>query len=309
MDRLRAMEVFASVAECGSFSRAADALGVSNASITEWIKNLESHLGVVLIQRNSRRLRLTDEGSHFLRRSTEILTDIERAESEIRGDVESVGGTIRVEATVSIGEALIYPLIPEFLDRHPNLSISLSLINAPRNMIEHGTDVAIRVDQVDSAEFWARPIHDAMSIACGSPDFIATNDLPAMPSELDPSLCLGVLNRGQYAPRNWRFSRGKERVKLTPTGRISCSSTPVLVRAATEGAGLIHVLDVLVRDNLSSGSLVQLFPDWNGEERTIFAVTPRAKFATPKVRAFMQFFGKTYDGLQALVPVKAGGVA
>jgi LysR family transcriptional regulator, regulator for bpeEF and oprC len=309
MDRLRAMEVFASVAECGSFSKAADALGMSNASITGWVKNLESHLGVVLIQRNSRRLHLTDEGTHFLQRSSEILRDIERAESEIKGDPNSISGAIRVEATVSIGEALIYPLIPAFLEQYPNLSISLSLINAPRNMIEHGTDVAIRVDQVDSAEFWARPIHNAASIACAAPGFIENNALPKNPNDLDPSLCLGVLNRGQYSPRDWRFSRGDEHAKLSPQGRVSCSSTPVLVRAAIEGAGLIHVLDVLVRDQLATGTLVQLFPDWKGEERTIFAVTPRAHDASPKVRAFMRFFGQTYKGRHASTPVRTGGVA
>ena len=95
---------------------------------------------------------------------------------------------------------------------------------------------------------------------------------------------------------------------MAPTGRIFCSSTPILVRAATDGAGLIHVMDVLVREHLASGMLVQMFPDWKGEERTIFAVTPRAKFASPKVRAFMQFFGNAYDGIQTEVPVRAGGI-
>jgi LysR family transcriptional regulator for bpeEF and oprC len=309
MDRLRAMEVFASVAECGSFSKAADALGMSNASITEWVKNLESHLGVILIQRNSRRLHLTDEGTRFLQRSAQILRDIDRAKSEIKGDQDAIAGTIRVEATVSIGEALIYPLIPAFLDQYPNLSISLTLLNAPRNMIEHGTDVAIRVDQVDSADFWARPIHDAASVACAAPSFIENISLPENPKDLDPSLCLGVLNRGQYSPRDWRFSRGEEHVKLSPRGRVSCSSTPVLVRAAIEGAGLIHVLDILVRDHLAAGSLAPLFPDWKGEARTIFAVTPRAQDAAPKVRAFMAFFSEAYNGRHASMPVRTGGVA
>jgi LysR family transcriptional regulator for bpeEF and oprC len=108
------MEVFISVYECGSFRKSANSLGVSNSTVTERIKALESFLGVTLIQRNSRRLHLTDEGLRYYNKSVEILREVDRAESEIKGSPESFSGVIHVEATVTVGETLIFPLIASF---------------------------------------------------------------------------------------------------------------------------------------------------------------------------------------------------
>ena len=308
MDRLRAMEIFVSVSECGSFRQAASSLGVSNASVTEWIKALESRLGVTLIQRNSRRLRLTEEGVHYYNSCVEVLREVHRAEDEIRSGAETFAGAIRIEATVTVGQTLIFPLVESFLKKHPNLTFTFSLTNTPRNMIEHGTDVAIRLDQVDSAENWARPIFDATSIVCAAPEFAETRRLPENPADLDPALCLGVLSNGRYAPRRWRFTRGREVAQLTPAGPFNCSSTPVLIRAAMHGVGLINVFDVLAREQLESGRLVQLYPDWQGETRTYYAVAPSARFVSPKVRAFMQHISDAYQSAKTTVDVRADGV-
>jgi len=302
------MEVFVSVSESGSFRKAASKLGVSNASVTEWIKTLEAHLGVTLIQRSSRRLHLTDEGAHYYERCVEVLRELQSADDEVRSDSEAFSGTIRVEATVTVGETLIYPLVASFLEKYQNLSISFSLTNTPRNMIEHGTDVAIRLDHVDSAQNWARPIFDATSIVCAAPAFLESNELPDNLGDLDPGLCLGVLSNGQYTPREWRFTRGAAVAKLTPAGQFNCSSTPVLIRAAMDRIGLINVFDVLARGQLDAGRLVQVYPEWTGETRTYYAVAPSARFVSPKVRAFMQHVGDAYRSARTIVDVKADGV-
>jgi LysR family transcriptional regulator for bpeEF and oprC len=308
MDRFRAMEVFISVYECGSFRKSANSLGVSNSTVTERIKALESFLGVTLIQRNSRRLHLTDEGLRYYNKSVEILREVDRAESEIKGSPESFSGVIHVEATVTVGETLIFPLIASFLEKHKNISVSFSLINTPRNMIEYGTDVAIRLDYVDSAENWARPIYDAKSIICATPEFVENRQLPENPGDLDPTICLGVLNYGQKTPRRWQFTRDDDVARLAPTGQFYCSSTPVLIHAATKGIGIINVLDILVGEQLKSGQLIQLYPEWKSKTRTYYAVTPSAGLVSPKVRAFMRHIGDSYPSTQTTVAVKTGGV-
>lgn len=306
MDKLRAMQVFCKVVECGSFTRAADILELSTATISESVKNLEAHVGTLLIQRSSRHLKLTAEGETYYQRCIAILSDVARAETEIKDDSTKASGTVRVEATIAIGETVIAPLIPKFIELFPSLNVALSLINSPRNIIQYGTDIAIRGDKVDNGDLWARAIFDANYVACASPTFAKAHAEALSPYDLDPSLNLGLLMEGQYAPQPWRFSNGEEHCVVSPDGPISSSSTSILIRAAEEGLGAIHVLDVLVARSLSSGRLVRLFPQWQTETRPFYAVTQRTRFIAPRIKVFMKFLEDSLDGGDNALTVPVG---
>ena len=296
MDKLWAMEVFVRVMDCGSFSRAAESLDLANATVTSSLRNLEKHLGVTLIQRNTRHLRLTEEGHLFLPRCREILRSVAEAEAGVQGSAADISGALRIESPFAIGQSLLCPALVEFTRRHPDLSVSLTLTNEPHNLIERATDVAIRMDRVEDADLVGRPIYEAHYVVCGAPE-VAAEAVHASPTprDLNPARCLGLFQEGRQMSNPWVFTRGKDQVVIQPEGRLHFNNTESLIQAARQGAGLIYVLDIFVADLLKAGGLVQLYPDWKTSVRTFHAVTVKTRFTAPKVRAFIDFLLELFD--------------
>lgn len=287
MDRLWAMEVFVRVVECGSFSKAASSLDLANATVTACVRNLEKHLGVTLIQRNTRHLYLTDEGTLFFPRCQEVLNSVAHAESEIRAEDGKVRGALSLEMPISLGHALICPALSLFTQSHPLVSVSISLTNQPRDLIKHAIDIAIRMDHVEEADLVAKPIYETRYVICGAPDL--ARDLPASPAALEPALCLGLVSENPRGASDWIFHRGEDHVTVTPKGTQNFNTSDALVEAALRGAGLIYVLDIFVKQHIATGRLVQLYEDWTTSERIFYAVTAKTQYVSAKVRAFIDF--------------------
>lgn len=288
MNKLWAMEVFVRVVESGSFSRAAESLELANATVTSSIRNLEQSLGVTLLQRNTRHLHLTEEGALYFERCKTLLQGVEQAEADTRSAAGEIAGRLRIEVPVALGHALICPAIPDFVARHPQLTLSVDLTNQPHNLIEHGLDVAIRTDHVEDRDLVAQPIFQARMVVCAAPALVGAPG-PQHPRELDPRRCLGFHVDGRYAPREWKLRRGGEEVIVKPQGQLNYSCSEALVDAGCRGAGFIHVLDVFAQRSLAEGALARLFPEWETAVRTFYAVRPRSRYTSPKVRAFTGF--------------------
>ena len=293
MDRLWAMTVFVRVAECSSFSRAAESLDLANATVTACIRNLENHLGVTLIHRDTRRLNLTEEGAIYLTRAREVLRNVDEAELEVRSRLGELRGALVIETPISFGHALLCPALHDFAARHPGISTAVTLSNQPHNLIEKAIDVAIRMDRVEDADLIARPIYEARYVVCCRPELAAT--LPEHPGELDPLLCLGVLAEERRISNPWALERGEEKLLLQPQGRLHFNSNDALLLAARQGAGVIHVLDIFANRALQQGELVAVFPEWQTRRRTFYAVTTREKNDSAKVRAFTDFLTEVID--------------
>lgn len=293
MDRLWAMTVFVRVAECSSFSRAAESLDLANATVTACIRNLESHLGVTLIHRDTRRLHLTEEGALFLTRAREVLRSVDEAEFEVRSRIGELRGALVIETPISFGHALLCPALHDFSARHPGISTAVTLTNKPHNLIEKAIDVAIRMDRVEDADLIARPIYEAHYVVCCRPEIAAA--LPMHPGEVDPRLCLGVLAEERRTSNPWILERGEEQVTLHPQGPLHFNSNDALLLAARQGAGVIHVLDIFANRALQQGELVAVYPDWQTRRRTFYAVTTRERNDSAKIRAFTDFLTEVID--------------
>lgn len=307
MDKLWAMQVFVRVMECGSLSRAAESLDLANATVTSSLRNLEKHLGATLIQRNSRHLRLTEEGQLFLPRCQEILRNVARAEAEIATRTSDISGHLRVEAPYAIGQNLLCPALVEFSHRYPGLSVALTLTNSPHNLIEHATDVAIRMDKVEDADLVGRPIYEAKYLVCGTPALV--NALQAStPHDLDPALCLGLFPEGGHTPNPWVFTQHDEEVVIRPRGPLSFNNTESLIHCALQSRGLICVLDIFVAQLIDEGKLTPILEDWETAKRTFHTVTVKSRFAAPKVRTFIDFLLEVFDSrrrpdIKTIVPI------
>jgi LysR family transcriptional regulator for bpeEF and oprC len=289
MDLLWAMQVYVKVVEAASFSGAARQLDLANASVTSCIRNLESHLGVTLLQRTTRHLHVTDEGAAYYDRCKAILGQVEEAESSARGAREGLRGTLRIEAPFAIGHSVLAPVLVDFAARNPELRIVTTLTNQVDNLVERGIDLAIRMDEVEGGDLVAKPIYEGDYVVCASPAFLKKAGAPASPQELKAALCLGLTGHSSTTARPWSFRRGAEEYRLWPEGNLSFNATDALMRAATLGAGLVYVLDILVRDFINRGELVQVLPEWQTAKRTFYLVYPKSRFIAPKVKAFAEF--------------------
>lgn len=287
LDRLWAMQVFVRVAEAGGFSRAAASLDVANATVTACVHKLERHLGATLINRNTRFVSLTEPGERYLQHCKRILEAVDVAESDVETRVRELRGTLSVEIPVAIGQALVCPALPGFAARNPNLSVAVTLTNQPRNVIQAGTDVAIRMDPTREPDLIARSLCEASFILCGAPARVAA--LPAHPGQLDPAACLGLLRDDARSPVPWSLSLADEHIDLTPEGPLHFNSSEALMVAALAGMGLVRVADLFAMRHLQSGELVQYGADWDAGRQAFYAVTPKTQAMPGKVRAFIEF--------------------
>lgn len=288
MDRLRAMEIFVRVADCGSFTRAAESLDLANATVSKCVSNLEDHLQVTLFNRDTRRIRLTEEGEMFLSRARDILVRIGQVEEDVRARTGDLSGTLRVEAPISVGNALLNPALPLFSRRYPDISISVQLTSEPTHMIERAADLAIRIDHVEDADLIARPLYESRYVMCCSPDALST--LPDDPADLDPNRCIGLLSpENLWFAKTWMLQRGDRHVQIKPMGALHFNTSDAVLNAASAGVGITCILDIFVNRLIDEGRLVQIYEDWVLPIRTFYLVMPKSRANSAKVRAFTEF--------------------
>jgi LysR family transcriptional regulator for bpeEF and oprC len=289
MDRIWAMQIFVRVAEAGSFSRAAVQLGLSNASVTAAVRNLEAHLGVTLLQRSTRVSSLTEEGERFLEGARRVLATMSDVESSVAEMSGSVSGQLRIEAPFALGHVLLGPLLADFSAAHPQLLVHCTLTNIPQNLIQEGTDVSVRMDEVTDADLVARRLLTADYVAMASPAFVQAHRIGEAPDSLPPELCLGLISPTVKGVRLWEFRNGERSHSIAPAGRLALNSSDALIQAAIRGAGAIYVLNLLARPYLASGLLVPLFAGWQTARRTFYGVYRKTQFMPRKIRVFVDF--------------------
>jgi LysR family transcriptional regulator for bpeEF and oprC len=288
MDVLWAMKMFVRVAETGSFSRAAESLDVANPTATTCVRNLERHLHITLIDRTTRRFRLTEQGQRYLLGAREALETIARAEEEARLTSSGLTGRLHIETTIGLGQCLLSPQLAVFARRYPEITTSVWLGNQPQNLIEEAIDVALRVGHVEDADVVARPVCDLAYVLCCAPDVAA--GLPPHPKDLDPRLCIGNLSEERHSVRPWRLRHGSETLEIRPAGPLHFNSGADELVVARAGMGVVCVLDMLTHHHIEDGSLVQVYPEWSAAEaKTLYVVVPKSRLGSAKVKAFTDF--------------------
>jgi LysR family transcriptional regulator, regulator for bpeEF and oprC len=288
MDRLLGMEVFAKVVETGSFSRAAERTQLSKASVTSLVQNLESHLGVRLLNRTTRRLSLTDDGAAYYERCQRILSDVAETESALSRARVNPQGRLRVDMPVSIGRQYIVPALPRFAAQYPELIVQATLEDRVSDLIDEAIDAVIRVGTLADSSLVARRLYESNVVTCASPEFIARYGEPKTPEELANFNCLGMFEPGTARVRAWTMERGGERYSHEPVGNLHANHIESLIDAAISGAGIVRALDLLVNRQISAGLLKPILPDWRAT-RPISVAYPQNRHLSAKVRVFIDF--------------------
>lgn len=280
------IEAFVAAAETGSFVAAARIRSMTRSGIAKSVSRLEARLGVRLFNRTTRSLGLTDTGSAFFERYSEILSDLENAEFSLSSGHGEPEGILKLTAPSTFGRLFILPLLNQFLGAWPRLRAEASLTDRVNDIIVDGFDLAIRIGEIrQSTSLIARSIATQQDIVVGSPSYLDGRQAPHAPEDLLRHDCLSYVNEGQYRP--WRFSMNGEVSALKPKARLALDSGEALRDAAISGAGLAYLPTYLVREDIAAGRLREVLADAASPPITISAIYPSRRHLAPKVRRFI----------------------
>lgn len=277
------MLVFVRVTEAGSLSRAARELGFSLTVVSRKLSRLEERLGVRLINRTTRSLTLTEEGSRFYDRSVRILAEIEDAETEAASGRDSAIGTLKVTATFAFGVRWLAPLLAEFQQSHPMLNVRLDTTDGLINIVEDGYDLAIRFGDLADSRLIARQLAPNRRVICAAPAYL---DRSGRPSSIEDLVNYDVVSFGDPPNTHWTFEDGRS---VNVRSRLGSNNGELAHRWALQGRGLILKSIWDVEDDVASGKLEIVLPDQRLPAAPIHAVFPHNRLAAAKVRLCVDF--------------------
>ncbi len=295
MDKLISMKVFEKVAKHNSFTGAADDMGLSKAMVSKHIASLENTLDVLLLNRTTRRISLTESGAAYLERVKHILSDIEETELAVSTLSSEPRGTLKLTAPTSFGAFHLARAIGGYNQIYPDVHIEMVLSERLPDLVEDGLDLAIHVGHLDDSSLIAKRLASARMVVCGSPRYFAKYGLPKTPEDLTEHKCL------IYTPRTpaneWSFQKDKKQFSVRVSGDISSNIGDALRVAAMQGSGLIQLPTYMTGLDIEAGRLQAVLEGYEPPESPINALYLHRKHLSAKVRTFVDYL---YDILQPI---------
>ena len=304
MDRLHEMEVFAAVADAGSFAQAGVRLGISPPAVTRAVSSLEERLGARLFNRTTRSLSLTEAGARFLESAKRLLAEIDAAERETVGESAMPTGHLAVTAPVTFGRWALAPVVSAFLGLNPRVTVSLMLIDRVVNLVEEGIDVAVRIGQLPDSNLVARRVGEVQRILVASPDYLTRRGDPASPSDL--KLHSIIAFTGLKPSREWRFVDGTTRAHVALQPRLEINDAIAAISAAEAGEGITIGLSYMVAEKIAEGRLMPVLGRYSPPPVPVQLVYPQSRLVAPKVRAFVDFAGPRLKDVLGRLPAIPG---
>lgn len=292
MDRLTSLTVFGRVVECGGFSAAARRLNMSVTMVGNHIQSLEDRLGVRLLNRTTRKVSLTETGKFYYERSSQILADLEEADGAAGALTSTPRGTLKLYTSTHITRFLS-PVISEYLDLYPSVSMDLNIGERMIDLIEEGYDLAIRTTLPPDSSLVARRLTPWRHILVCSPGYLETHPTPAVPADIATHNCL----RYAYYPYgdDWRFfTEAGEQVSVKVGGNIVTTSADVLRYMALNAQGVFLAPSFVIADDLAAGTLQRLLPDYKPAEFAINAIYPNRTHLPTKTRIFIDLVAERF---------------
>jgi DNA-binding transcriptional LysR family regulator len=285
-DRFDAMHAFVAVCDAKGFAAAARRLALSPSVVTRLVAGLEDRLGVRLLQRTTRSVKLTDAGARFLERARRILAEMEEAELSAQEERAAPRGRLVVSAPLMFGRMHVAPLVSQFLDLYPAVSADLQLSDRYVNLVEDGVDVAIRFGALADSGLIARRLGQTRRILVASPGYLAAHGAPAVPADLaDHTL---ITFRIMTPGREWTLhGPGGEMLTVEVNPRFATNSGDAAIGHAMGAGGVATVFRYQVQTALDSGALVEILAAYAPPPTPIHAVFPTSRLLSSSVRAFL----------------------
>ncbi|TFH78004.1 LysR family transcriptional regulator [Pseudomonas kribbensis] len=298
MDLFQSMSVYVKVVETGSMTAAALQCEMSTTMVGNHLRALEQRLGVQLLQRTTRRQRLTEFGTVYYQRCLEVLGLVQDSERLAEQTLDEPRGLLRITAPLTFGVERLAPALSEFSLQYPQVRMDVVLTNSRPDLLESGLDVAFRLGHFEQSNLIARPLIDYTLTVCASPDYVARRGMPLTPEDLQQHDCLSFAypagDDWQSVEKRWRLSGPDGEIMVDVSGPMLMNTSAGLHQAARTGMGIVMLPDALVEQDLRDGKLVAVMPDYQPPSRPLHLLYAQDRYRLPKLRRFVEFAMRTW---------------
>jgi DNA-binding transcriptional LysR family regulator len=294
IDQLAALRALRGVVELGSFTAAAESLGVTHTAVSRQIKQLEAMLGAQLLNRNTRRFALTAAGKQYYEASRQILDALDEADRAVGQHQARPSGSLRINAPMAFGTLELAAWLPRFIAQYPGLQVDLVCNDRIVDLIEDGFDVALRLTrELADSTLIARRLASSGLLLAASPVYLQQHGTPSTPDALRQHNCLAYTQAAR--PHDWTFADvGGIVHTVTVQGNLQANTSIALRAAALAGLGIVNAASFILHDDVQRGALVKLLPAYTQQPRELYALYPQNRHLSPKVRAFVDFAAEHY---------------
>ncbi len=298
MDQLQAIRVFARVFEAGGFRKAADSLGIPKATVSKHIQDLELHLGVKLLQRTTRSVKVTTDGVAYYERTIHLVRELEDVDSSFGSANAKPMGRIRVDVAASFATSVVIPALPAFHALYPEIEIELGVSDRPVDLFRENVDCVIRVGPLSHPSMVGRLIGSAPWVTCAAPDYIARHGMPAHPNDFEQSHKLvSYVSAGTGRVLPAFFGRGDQVYEAPGRAFVNVNDSNAHIAAALAGLGAIHTFLYTVKDHIDEGRLLPILQGWEPEPYPLNVVYAPNRHMSQRVRAFIDWVVSVFDEL------------
>ena len=287
MDTLELIRTFREVAQRGSFSAAARTLDLSRPNVSKYVAELETRVGVRLLNRTTRNVSLTDAGSLLLERSTPLMEMIDLTRAELQGRALVPSGRLRLTAPHGLAQTGLPGLLGEFMREYPAVTLSLHLDNRVTDMVDEGIDIALRVGRIGDDNLIVRKLQAVPFVVAASPGYWAERGLPGHPDDLAGHYALTYSVLGPNP--EWRFEVGGEPLSVPVSSRMDASDAAPLVSVALQGLGMVWLPRLLLQPHIDSGALQPVLQDFSPRDVWLYAAYVQRRHNSAALKALLAF--------------------
>jgi LysR family transcriptional regulator for bpeEF and oprC len=301
MNKLQAMEIFVRVVETGNMTRAAQSLGIPKATATTLIQQLEGALGVKLLNRTTRSVSVTTDGSAYYERCIAVLAQIRDTEESLAHRHATPGGRLHVSVPTLMARSVIVPALPAFFARYPDIELLLGCSERRADLIEEGIDCAVWSGELEDSRLVARRVGQLSFATCASPAYVAKYGQPRHPNELATHRCINHFSPRTGQVFDWVFAKNAVRIQSSLRGHIALDDENSYVAAAEAGLGIAQIPAFVLKEALERGSLDLVLGDWFPEPVPLNVIYPENRHLSNKIRVFVDWIAELFsehDGIQ-----------
>ena len=285
MDRLHLMTVFVAVAEAASFAGGARRLGMSPPAVTRAVAALEERIGVKLLNRTTRYVRVTEAGQRYLDDSRRIIAELDEADEAAAGINAEPRGHLAVTAPVLFGKLFVLPGIMEYLQRHPAMEVSALFLDRVVNLLEEGLDVGVRIGELPDSSMKAIRVGSVRRVMCASPGYLDMHGTPHTLAGLSGHTLIAA--SGVTPTQEWKFGKGAEQSSVRVKPRRTGNTHDAAVETAVQGFGSTRLLSYQVAAHLAAGQLKIIMPEFEPASMPIHVLHREGRYASAKIRSFV----------------------
>ena len=295
-NQMLAMRVFVRVVEAGTFTNAANSLRMPKPTVTKLVQSLEAHLRIKLLNRTTRRVTVTPDGSAYYERVTRLLGDLEDIESSVTHAKERPKGRLRIDAGAAIANFVLLPALPTFLAKYPEIFVELGVSDRPVDLIGDNVDCVIRAGPLLEQSLVARHIGDLRWLTCATHAYIEKYGRPTHPTDLES----GHVLAGYFFPRSGRmrplvFERDGKRIEIMPSPRVAVNDSSAIFVSLRAGLGLGQLLSFMVSSAGATNEFESLLTDWQPAAMPVHVLYPANRHLSTKVRVFVDWVAALFS--------------